>query len=326
MTATPADSWQTEGPADDDMSDRWRAIVSATHLPWSANVTRAAPGQRFQASVRRWWIDDLALVDVECGPTSGSRQRRQIAATDGEFVTLLFIRSGREVIRTNGDTVRLGPGDVVVWDSTTAARFAVPERLSKRSLLVPRAALDEVGGRALAAPGATLERDTPALRLLTGYLDTLASVLPGLDPTATIAARNATLELVLGALRRGPDPSRGGGSAHDPALRAAMERFIEQHLTSMEITPDRIAVKHGVSVRTVNRIFRSTGDTVGGVVRSRRLARARGELTAGAEPIGVIAHRWGFFDSSHFTRAFKASYGISPRDYRLTHGGRPRPG
>ena len=32
----------------------------------------------------------------------------------------------------------------------------------------------------------------------------------------------------------------------------------------------------------------------------------------------MIAHRWGFFDSSHFHRAFKASYGVSPRDYRAS--------
>ena len=304
------DSWQADGPADDEMSDRWRAVVSDTHLPWSTHV---APGPAFAASVRRWWIDDLALVDVECAPTSGSRGRSQIAATDGEFVALLFIRAGHEVIRTNGDTVRLAPGDAVVWDSTRTARFDVPGRLSKRSLLIPRAALAEVSGGAWATPGAVLERGRPAIALLTGYLDTLAGILPGLDPAAVVAARNATLELVLGVLR----PAASGG-VRDLPLRAAMERFIEQHLTSMAITPERIACEHGVSVRTVNRIFSTTGDTVGGVIRSRRLAHARDELTTGAEPISVIAHRWGFFDSSHFHRAFKASYGLSPRDYRAS--------
>jgi len=309
VTVSAGDSWQADGPADDEMSDRWREIVSATHLPWSTRVT---PGRCFRASVRRWWIDDLALVDVDCAPTSGSRQRSQIAATDGEFVALLFIRDGEEVVRTNGDTVRLGPGDAVVWDSTRTARFDVPGRLSKRTLLIPRAALAEVSGRAWATPGAVLQRSTAATQLLIGYLDALARALPGLDAGATIAARNATLELVLGALRHDGEAA----SSRDLPLRAAMERFIEQHLTSVEITPERIAGEHGVSVRTVNRIFSTTGDTVGGVIRSRRLARARNELTASVEPIGVIAHRWGFFDSSHFHRAFKASYGVSPREYR----------
>jgi AraC family transcriptional regulator, positive regulator of tynA and feaB len=61
----------------------------------------------------------------------------------------------------------------------------------------------------------------------------------------------------------------------------------------------------------------------------RRLARARGELAARGEPISVIARRWGFADSSHFTRAFRTHYGTTPSDYRAStrdaepHGARP---
>ncbi|HYY00693.1 MAG TPA: helix-turn-helix domain-containing protein, partial [Mycobacterium sp.] len=33
-------------------------------------------------------------------------------------------------------------------------------------------------------------------------------------------------------------------------------------------------------------------------------------------PISVIAHRWGFSDTGHFSRSFKAHYGSSPTDYR----------
>jgi AraC-like DNA-binding protein len=71
-----------------------------------------------------------------------------------------------------------------------------------------------------------------------------------------------------------------------------------------------------VSIRTVNRVFSATGQTVGEVVRARRLARARAEVTASDRPISEIAHRWGFSDTSHFSRTFKAHYGYSPTDYR----------
>jgi hypothetical protein len=117
------DSWRADGPADDEMSDRWRAVVSDTHLPWSTHV---APGPAFAASVRRWWIDDLALVDVECAADVGIPRTQPDRRHRWEFVALLFIRAGHEVIRTNGDTVRLAPGDAVVWDSTRTARFDVP--------------------------------------------------------------------------------------------------------------------------------------------------------------------------------------------------------
>lgn len=116
-----------------------------------------------------------------------------------------------------------------------------------------------------------------------------------------------------------------------PALRAAMDRHIERHLLADAVSPTAIASAHGVSIRTVNRVFNATGQTVGEVVRVRRLARAREELTVSTHLIVSIAHRWGFSDSSHFSRTFKAHYGSSPRDYRdaaqavARQGGAPIP-
>jgi AraC-like DNA-binding protein len=41
----------------------------------------------------------------------------------------------------------------------------------------------------------------------------------------------------------------------------------------------------------------------------RTSARARAEVTASDRPISVVAHRWGFSDTSYFSRTFKAHYG-----------------
>lgn len=297
-----------DGPA------AWQHMLSETHLPWTVSVPDRADAPVFEAWVRRWWIDDLALVDCECGPCSGTRQRRQLAGTEGEFVVVLITRAGRETVSQGTVEAELKPGDAVAWDSTKPARFAVWEPLSKRSLLIPRAALDEVSGRTWLTGGVMLNGLSPATRLLTTYLDSLSQALPDLNPSAISAARNATLELLIGALRtEGDVPSTAQAR---PALRAAMDRYIEQHLLDETVTLASIAHAHGVSTRTVNRVFNATGQTVSEVVRVRRLARARDELTKGDQPISAIAHRWGFSDTSHFSRTFKAHYGSSPTDYR----------
>jgi AraC-like DNA-binding protein len=54
-------------------------------------------------------------------------------------------------------------------------------------------------------------------------------------------------------------------------------------------------------------------------IRRRRLDHCKRELldprNAG-ESISTIAARWGLADSSHFSRLFRTTYGMSPREFR----------
>jgi AraC-like DNA-binding protein len=226
----------------------------------------------------------------------------------------MILQAGAETISQRHIEATMTPGDVVAWDSTQRNRFTVRKTVAKRSMLIPWTALNEVGGRAWMKDGVKLGAAAPATRLLTTYLDTLSQVLPELDSPAVSAARTATLALLVGALRADSDAC--SAEMVRPALRASIERYIERHLLGGTVTPAAIASAHWVSIRTVNRVFSATGQTVGEVVRARRLARAREDLTASDRSVSVIAYRWGFSDTSHFSRSFKAHYGSSPTDYR----------
>jgi AraC family transcriptional regulator, positive regulator of tynA and feaB len=322
MTAVQAEHWTTGTHGGDASVQLWEDMLSRTHLRWRVD----APDGPVAARARRTWVDDLALIDCACEPCSGTRGRSEIAATDGEFVAVLLTLAGQETVVQGGAEAGLRPGDAVVWVSTAPARFRVWSPLVKRSLLIPRAALAETGAGTLLRSGVRLPASAPAVRLLAGYLDVLSATAHQLDAPALTAARNAALELVAGALQV-PGRIPGSGTSR-PALRAAMDRYIERHLTGDDVSPAVLAHAVGVSVRTVNRIFHADGQTVGEVVRRRRLARARADLTGGDDPISTIAHRWGFADSSHFCRSFKSCYGRSPGEYRhAAHGAdAPSPG
>ena len=177
--------------------------------------------------------------------------------------------------------------------------------------MVPAAALAAVRR----VPGGCFElsRQMPATVLLDGYLSTLSRTLPAMSGHARSAARDAALALVAGAL--GADVDIGTQHA-TPALRAAMDAWIERHLRDRDLSPDSLAAAHAVSVRTVYRLFSQDGDTFGAVVRQRRLDHARQELASSDETVLSIAARWGFADASHLSQSFKYAFGVSPRDYR----------
>jgi AraC family transcriptional regulator, positive regulator of tynA and feaB len=315
---TGGELWATDAGTRDDVVAQWEHIMSATYLPWKVAIPELPHQDVFEGRVRRWWMDDILMADTRCGPCSGTRTRHQLADTEGEFVVVMIIQAGAETISQRDTVATVTPGDVAAFDSTQRNHFTVPESLSLRSMLIPRAALDEVDGHPWMRDGVVLDPTAPATRLLTSHLDTLSEVLPGLGSTAMGAARVAALELFVGALRS--DSGVCSAEIVRPALRASIERYIDRHLLDGAVTPAAIAAAHWVSIRTVNRVFSATGQTVCEVVRARRLARARADVTASDQPISVIAHRWGFADTSHFCRTFKAHYGCSPTDYRSAYG------
>ncbi|MFH9355742.1 helix-turn-helix domain-containing protein, partial [Kitasatospora sp. NPDC017646] len=54
-------------------------------------------------------------------------------------------------------------------------------------------------------------------------------------------------------------------------------------------------------------------------VRQRRLDACRRELERPSRrqtSVSAVAHRWGFVSHSHFSRAFRDAYGISPREWQ----------
>jgi two-component system response regulator YesN len=54
-------------------------------------------------------------------------------------------------------------------------------------------------------------------------------------------------------------------------------------------------------------------------VKQFRLEKASKELTETAKPINEIGEDVGYPDSNYFCRAFKASYGMTPTEYRTRY-------
>lgn len=108
-------------------------------------------------------------------------------------------------------------------------------------------------------------------------------------------------------------------SARAPAvkLRAQAEEVIEQRCCTERITSHQLCNLLGVSREALFEAFRDDGGLRKYLVRYR-LERARAALgdVERAEPISDIAFRLGFADASHLSRAFRARYGMTPRDYR----------
>lgn len=91
------------------------------------------------------------------------------------------------------------------------------------------------------------------------------------------------------------------------------------------IAIDDLAKRANLSVSQLQREFRrlfnmSPSDYVGKV----RLLMARRRLEESNEPVGSVALECGFYDQSHFTKAFRAEMGITPLEYRRRFAPAPK--
>ncbi len=130
----------------------------------------------------------------------------------------------------------------------------------------------------------------------------------------------AALDLLTVALAGRLD--RHGEVRPDVSQRALLLRvraFIEDRLADPRLSPATVARAHHVSLRFLYKLFEGERASVAGLIRERRLDRCRRDLldpSLGGVPVSAIAARWGLTNAAHFSRAFRAAYGVSPVEYR----------
>jgi AraC-like DNA-binding protein len=139
---------------------------------------------------------------------------------------------------------------------------------------------------------------------------------------ATMLGR-ATIELVRALLctAAGDDAARKGALVD--TLQARIIAYVQQNLSNPDLGPELIAAEHHMSVRNLHRTWMVNDVTLTEWVMNERLEAARRELIASRHrerTISSVAQHWGFVDSTHFSRRFRAKYGMSPRECRLALG------
>lgn len=99
---------------------------------------------------------------------------------------------------------------------------------------------------------------------------------------------------------------------------ASMREFIEGHY-AQQITLDQMAAMAGISAGYFSKLFREyTGQSFIEFLNSIRIRAAKQMIRSGMK-IHQVAVCTGFSDYSYFSRVFRASEGISPREYQQNH-------
>ena len=134
------------------------------------------------------------------------------------------------------------------------------------------------------------------------------------DHATSLILTGLTMEL-LGETSRSQRPKE---SEAPPWLAKSVE-FIHNNL-STQFSIEEIGTNIGIHPAHLSRVFRKhLGCTVGDYLRQLRIERASYLMLNTNLSLVELAFDSGFADQSHFSRSFKASIGMSPREYRQYH-------
>ncbi|MDU6137660.1 helix-turn-helix domain-containing protein, partial [Bradyrhizobium sp.] len=302
----------SESYAEGERPDAWRDVLSAVGLQ-PATKTAFYDGH---ATASHRTAPGLALSRLSAGSQSVAAVPQ---AHEDLPIALLAIEDG--AVLRSGDSHRIVPsGHLLLLPRTRDWSIAFQRDLRAIVLSVTSDALHgRISGK--------LKFAKPQVIAPIGLADVVCRTIEATARTletlsdaewSTVAQSLVDLLLTL-AHRQAVPVSEAGSSATQAATLHRICQSIERRLDDATLTPASVAQAEGISERYLQKLFESAGDNFSHYVRERRLQRAWTDLSNPAEAhhsISEIAYRWGFADSAHFSRSFRARFGLSPREFR----------
>ncbi|MFE9635776.1 helix-turn-helix domain-containing protein [Streptomyces sp. NPDC006463] len=312
--------WTQGVRAGRDSSERfeWFCDAVSDHVMPVSLSTRHPAG--FHADIADLNLGSVRLSALTCSPVLSRRTSAHVRKGDPEQFQLALVTRGAFRITQRGQQ-SVAAGDLVLTDTSRPSEGESTDEQSTVGILqVPRSILplrhDKVGGLL----GQRIRGDRGTGAILGGFLSTLLAQGPSCRPAELVSMGSIALDLATACLAQQlGTPEVAPAEARAQEMLQRVIRFIENNLVDPDLTPQAIADRHNISLRSLHSLFSHHPVSVAAYIRQGRLERARADLgspESSSHPVQAIAARWGFSSATVFSRTFRDAYGMTPSEYR----------
>jgi AraC-like DNA-binding protein len=311
----PSTLFTTKDVRPREQFDAWHASISVIFDV--APLAGRDPALGFDASVRAWHLGGLLISRVNFDGQQFVRDRQR-AAIDGLDHYLVHLYATGGLVGAAGERVReLNAGDIQILDLSqhNATEAAASGTVA---IVVPRDTLRQ------ALPGVddlhalVLRGDSGAGGLLSDYMQSLAARADAIELADAAGIAQGTTDMIAACFHSTAATRARARSVIERTLLERLQRHIVAKLESPELTARSLCGLFGLSRTHLYRLFEPLGG-VANYIQEQRLLRAHADLCNPAcdhRRIYEIAFGLGFTSEAHFSRVFRARFGLSPSDAR----------
>ena len=273
-------------------------------------------------------IFDLASVriaDLRGNEHVVERSNPLVRSHPKNSVFACLLLEGEGFVFQSGQCIPILPGDLVAYPSDVPYLHGLTRDSHHIVIDLESSQLFESTAADSFRSPLKVDARLPSGRLLASTLRATAVEFVDNPYVAEAEAVAAKCRLLVRALLAPTDPNFSGDHPDAVLLKLLRaETFIGEQLADPNLSAVTIARHMNISVRHLRRLFSARQTSVSDWIWSQRLERAQQNLISpGARclSIGEVAFRWAFANQAHFSRRFKARFGLTPTEYRRRHRG-----
>ncbi|MGY0055267.1 helix-turn-helix domain-containing protein [Streptomyces sp. LZ34] len=276
-------------------------------------------GERWSAGIGVAQLGPVRIVTIESDPIATFRTPAHIAADGRDFLMAHMQRAGTSTVHQDGRAASLGPGDLTFYDASHPFTVVAPERYQAKIVVIPRRTLGVAEHDLRSLTAQPIHAGTRLPALLLPIVSRLADEGDAHSNHVREQLARTVTDLLATLAADSLDGKTPCARDADHTQLARVRGYIDRHLADSGLSPEAIARHHGMSVRYLHKLFQEQGTTVGRWIRQRRLEECRKELARrgrASRTVAAVARRWGFISPAHFSRVFRAAYGMSPSEWQ----------
>ncbi|MBB6255103.1 helix-turn-helix domain-containing protein [Nitrospirillum iridis] len=313
--------FSVDGVAPEKRRGYWNDIVGKAFN----NVAVDPRDRDFSATMVHQPLGRLDFAYVESGAATVSRLPAQGTEREEACFKIHAQHRGRSLNRQGKREALLNDGDWTLCDTRSPYSIGFTDTNQMLVMKLPQSLLTQRMADPERFVGLRMDGGRPESRMLLSLLRSL-TLQSGLPPEADWGASVTDIVLDVVALAyRGemagvPMEGLGAGRGALTHWTRRVRAHIDAHIRDPDLSSAAIATALDITQRYVQMVFASLGTTATAYILTRRLELVAAALRASHGPdassISTIAYDAGFNDLSHFSRSFRAQFGVSPREYR----------